>query len=135
MIQRFVPDSPTTSAMRYEVYRNKHSSEEQFDLINQIYKRVMSEDKALCDQAQRNLAAGVFINGEMHPRMEKGPLYFQKVVRDEVTAHAKREKAARKEIWPARQRLPDDEKGMQSQKDIDFCTGLACGVQQEGLAW
>lgn len=135
MIQRFVPDGPTTSAMRYEVYRNKNSSEEEFQLINQIYKRVMSEDKYLCDQAQRNISAGVFVNGEMHPRMEKGPLYFQKVVRDTVTAHAKREHVAKVEIWPARQQLPKDEMGILSRKDIDFCSGLACGASQESLAW
>ena len=133
MIQKFVPSGPTKSSMQYEVYRNKNSSEEEFQLINQIYKRVMSEDKELCDQAQKNLNAGVFVNGEMHPRLEKGPLYFQNVVRETVTAHYDCEKAAKGEIWPARQTLPN--KATVSQKDIDFCSGLTCQVGQEGLAW
>lgn len=61
----------------------------------------MSEDKVLCQAAQRNINAGVFVNGEMHPRLEKGPLYFQKLCRDTVVDHFEREKAARKQIWPA----------------------------------
>ncbi|KXL44793.1 hypothetical protein M433DRAFT_100246 [Acidomyces richmondensis BFW] len=133
MIQRFVPSSPTKSSMQYQVFRNKNSSEEDFQLVNQIYKRVMSEDKYLCDLAQKNLNAGVFINGEMHPRMEKGPLYFQKVVRDEVRAHHKREQLLRQEIWPARQTLPNT--AAISKEDIDFCSGLTCSTNQEALAW
>ena len=119
--------------MKYEVYRNKNSSEEDFQHINQIYKRIMSEDKGLCELSQRNLNTGVFVNGEMHPKMEKGPLYFQNVCRDTVMAHYKREQAAKQEIWPARQTLPD--KALISQKDIDFCSGLACHTNQEGLVW
>lgn len=49
--------------MHYQVFRNKNSSDADFELVNQIYKRIMSEDKALCDAAQKNLNAGVFING------------------------------------------------------------------------
>lgn len=122
-----------SSSMRYEVFRNKNSSEEDFQLVNQIYKRIMSEDKYLCDLTQRNLNAGVFVNGEMHPRMEKGPLYFQKFVRDTVMAHYKREQGVKQEIWPARQALPST--AMVSKEDIDFCSGLACQTNQEVLAW
>lgn len=139
MIQRFVPTGPTSSIMHYQVFRNKHSPDNDFTLVNDIYKRVMSEDKALCDAAQKNLNAGVFINGEMHPKMEKGPLYFQKKVREEVTIHHQREQKAKSEIWPARQRLPESEAAAISQSDIDFCKGLSTGScpaqMEEGLAW
>ncbi|KAF2768111.1 ISP domain-containing protein [Teratosphaeria nubilosa] len=134
MIQRFVPSGPTTSSMQYQVFRNKHSSDEQFDTVNQIYKRVMSEDKYLCDLAQKNLQAGVFVNGELHPKMEKGPLFFQKLCRDEVTAHHKREQAAKQEIWPSRQLLPQSAKV--SRDDEDFCAGLACDEKRkDSLVW
>ena len=135
MIQRFVPKGPKTSSMRYEVYRNKHSTDEQFDLVNQIYKRIMSEDKYLCDLAQKNLNAGVFVNGEMHPRLEKGPLHFQKTVRETVMEHYKREQYAKQEIWPARQQMPNTAKV--SMQDMEFCAGLAsCQVaNQEQLVW
>lgn len=135
MIQRFVPNGPVSSSMQYQVFRNKNSSDEQFELVNQIYKRIMSEDKYLCEYAQKNINAGVFVNGEMHPRLEKGPLYFQKLCRDTVTAHHEREKQVKKEIWPARQQLPNQPNSGVSKKDIDFCAGLACPATQEGLAW
>lgn len=93
----------------------------------------MSEDKALCDLAQKNLNSGVFVNGEMHPVMEKGPLFFQKLVRESVTEHHKREEAAKQEIWPARQQLPTT--AAMSNDDVDFCSGLACQSNQEGLVW
>ncbi|RMZ88477.1 hypothetical protein DV736_g4295, partial [Chaetothyriales sp. CBS 134916] len=131
--QRFVPRGPKSTLVRYEVFRNKNSSDEDFQLINEIYKRIMSEDKVLCDAAQRNINSGVFVNGEMHPKMEKGPLYFQKLVRESVTQHYKREQAAKAEIWPARQTLPTT--ASTTQKDLEFCSGLACFTNQEGLVW
>jgi hypothetical protein len=133
MIQKFAPSAPGTSSMRYEIFRNKHSSEEDFQRINTMYKRIMAEDKVLCDLSQRNLNAGVFVNGEMHPKMEKGPLFFQKVVRDTVYEHHKREKAAGKEIWPARQNLPNT--ASVSQEDVEFCNSLSCTANNEALVW
>ncbi|KAL4914516.1 Rieske [2Fe-2S] iron-sulfur domain-containing protein [Aspergillus aurantiobrunneus] len=123
-MQRFVPIHPGKSIMKYEVYRNKHSSDEDFELINSMYKRVMSEDKYLCNQTQKNLNAGVFVNGELHPTMEKGPLYFQKTVRDLVVQHFAKEEKAKQEIWPARQTLPKE--ATVSEKDVKFCSSLSC---------
>lgn len=131
--QRFVPRGPKNSLIRYEVFRNRNSSDEDFTLINEIYKRIMSEDKALCDLAQKNINAGVFVNGEMHPVMEKGPLFFQKLVRENVTEHRKKEETAKQELWPARQTLPAT--ASVSKTDIDLCSGLACQTNQEGLVW
>ena len=122
--------------MQYQVFRNKHSSTEDFELVNQIYKRVMSEDKFLCYNAQKNINAGVFVNGEMHPRLEKGPLYFQKQVRDMVTGHHKREQAAGKQLFASMQPLPTS--AMASQNEVDFCEGLSksqCVSAPEVLAW
>ncbi|PSN61674.1 ISP domain-containing protein [Corynespora cassiicola Philippines] len=135
MIQKFSPFAPGKSAMRYEIFRNKHSSDEDFKLISTMYARIMAEDKVLCDLAQRNLNTGVFIAGEMHPKMEKGPLFFQKTCREVVVEFHKREKAAGQEIWPARQELPSSAKV--SQDDIDFCSGLTCSTtnQNQALVW
>ncbi|QKX64599.1 uncharacterized protein TRUGW13939_11774 [Talaromyces rugulosus] len=125
-MQRFVPVSPTSAVMRYEVYRNKNATDEDFDYVNSMYKRIMSEDKYLCDLTQKNLNRGVFVNGLLHPEKEKGPLYFQKMVRDVVTEHYNREQKAKREIWPARQTLP--ELSIASEKDIEFCSGLSCNT-------
>ncbi|KAI1437100.1 hypothetical protein GGR50DRAFT_686084 [Xylaria sp. CBS 124048] len=133
-IQRFLPKGPNTSVMYYEVYRNKHSSAEDFQVINDIYKRVMSEDKYLCAGAHKNIQAGVFVNGELHPKMEQGALHFQKLVRDLVTAHHAREQKSREEIWPARQRLPGD--AVASEQDLGFCSSVDCAdLKKNGLDW
>ncbi|KAI1823801.1 hypothetical protein F4861DRAFT_531371 [Xylaria intraflava] len=133
-IQRFLPKGPNTSIMHYEVYRNKNSSDDDFQVINDIYKRVMSEDKYLCAKAHQNIQAGVFVNGELHPKMEQGALYFQKLVRDLVAAHHGREQRDKREIWPARQRLPGDAKA--SERDLGFCSSVDCaGLKKEGLDW
>jgi hypothetical protein len=125
---------PTNTLILYEVYRKKSSSDEDFHTIDSIYKRIMTEDKYLCNLTQKNLNSGVFVNGELHPTMEKGPLYFQQAVREIVQAHHKREQLEKQEIWPARQQLPSA--AVVSGRDIEFCSGLACQpTTQERLAW
>ena len=133
MIQKFLPAGPTKSSMSYEVYRNKNSSDEDFHLIADTYARVMSEDKVLCDLAQKNINAGVFVNGQLHPRWERGPLYFQQSVREAITEHYHREKREGREIWPARQQLPSGAEI--SEADLEICEGLMCGSKKEELAW
>ncbi|KAI6783464.1 uncharacterized protein J7T54_005493 [Emericellopsis cladophorae] len=134
MIQRFVPSGPNNSVMRYEVFRNKNSTDEDFELITSMYKRIMSEDKYLCANAQKNLNKGVFVNGEMHPRMEKGPLYFQRLVREHMVAHHKREQDAGREIWPSRQQIPSS--ATASNNDMKLCSSLECPVaNKEALAF
>ncbi|KAL8393946.1 hypothetical protein RB595_003636 [Gaeumannomyces hyphopodioides] len=133
MIQRFVPFGPNKSQMRYEVYRNKNSSDEDFKTISDMYKRIMSEDKYLCANAQRNIDAGVFVNGELHPDLEKGPLYFQKVVREVVTEHFEKERKGGAEIWPARQKVPEKGAGEATKEDRAFCAAVeTCGKQKAG---
>jgi len=134
-IQRFVPHGPGKSTMKYEVFRNKNSSDEDFETISSMYKRIMSEDKYLCANAQKNINAGVFVNGLLHPKMEKGPLFFQKCVRDCVTEHHKREQDAGDEIWPSRQQLPAGSDT--AQKDIGFCSKIDCcsKINKEALAF
>jgi hypothetical protein len=134
-----MPKSPTESVMYYEVWKNKNSSQEDFLLISDTYKRVMGEDKVLCERAQKNIESGMFINGELHPHMEKGPLFFQKRCREIVMEHGMKEKKAGKKIWPAKQQL-DAATGTEgiSKEMEDFCEGLSCGTENDGksdLAW
>jgi hypothetical protein len=136
-MQKFMPKSPTESVMYYEVWRNKHSKEEDFLLISDTYKRVMGEDKVLCERAQKNIEAGIFVNGELHPHMEKGPLFFQKRCREIVMEHGMKEKKAGQKIWPAKQQLEPTGTSAISKEMEDFCEGLACGNDNEksDLAW
>ncbi|TLD21347.1 hypothetical protein PspLS_09262 [Pyricularia sp. CBS 133598] len=135
MIQRFVPLGPSKSQMRYEVYRNKNSSDADFKTISDMYKRIMSEDKYLCANAQKNIDAGVFVNGELHPDLEKGPLFFQKTVREVVTEHWEKEQRENggEEIWPARQKVSEKGIGEVTKQDDNFCKMVeSCGRAKAG---
>ncbi|CAI7606617.1 unnamed protein product [Penicillium discolor] len=122
-MQRFTPTSPTQCVMRYEVYRHKDATDEAFNLISDMYKRIMSEDKYLCVHSQKNLNAGIFVNGQLHPEMEKGPLHFQKTVREVVTEHHAKEEAAGHQIWPAKHDLPAEVAVSQDQENVALRTG------------
>jgi hypothetical protein len=119
--------------MEYDVYRHKDASDEDFEKIDSMFKRILHEDKWLCNNAQKNLNAGVFVNGEMHPKMESGPGFFQKSVREHILRHRKLEEATGEEIWPARQILPGGAR--ESKEDLEFCSGLACSKARADLAW
>lgn len=116
--------------MRYEVYRNKNSGDEDFNVINEMYKRIMSEDKYLCLNAQKNINAGIFVNGELHPEMEKGPLFFQRRVREIITEHWKKEQETGSEIWPAQQQVPKTAEV--SQSDSKLCSAVDCCSRNKG---
>jgi hypothetical protein len=136
MIQKFLPTTPNSSLMSYEIYRNKHSTDAQFHLIADMYERVMREDKVLCDAAQRNLDRGVFVNGQLHPKYEKAPLFFQDTVRRVVKEHWEREKTKGREIWPAKRTMRENVE--RSEEDEEVCRGVECmggGGQKEVLAW
>lgn len=70
-IQRMIPVTATTSKIENEVYRHKNATDEEFANINDFYHQVLDEDKALCEGTQRNINAGVYVNGEFHPDKEK----------------------------------------------------------------
>lgn len=118
--------------MEYEVYRHKDASDADFENIDQIFKRVLAEDKWLCNGTQQTLNAGVHVAGPLHPRFEQGPLYFQQLVKDAVMAHRKEEVKQKKEIWPAARSTGYDDDSDESA----FCASLQCdSKQREALAW
>lgn len=65
------PITATTSKIEYEVFRHTTAGDEEFKAINDFYVQVLNEDKELCEAAQKNLSAGVFITGELHPEKER----------------------------------------------------------------
>ena len=97
-LMRCVPTSVGTCSMEYEVYRHKEASDEDFDYIDSSFKRVLNEDKYLCDEVQKNLNAGVFVNGQLHPGLESAPLFFQNTVRSLLRKHREEEKREKKEL-------------------------------------
>jgi hypothetical protein len=123
--------------MSYEIYRNRHSTSAEFHLIADMYERVMREDKVLCDAAQRNLDRGVFVNGQLHPKYEKAPLFFQDTVRTVVREHWERERREGREVWPAKRTMRENVE--RSEEDEEVCRAVECmgggGGKKEVLAW
>jgi hypothetical protein len=117
--------------MEYEVYRNKEASDEDFEYIDSFFKRVLNEDKHLCNAAQKNLDAGVFVNGQLHPDLESAPLFFQNTVRGLLRNHRDEEKRQNMELWPACQSSP----GSATAEDINFCAELTCTGKYDNLEW
>lgn len=129
---RCVPTSATTCSMEYEVYRHKDASDKDFEEIDGFFKRVLGEDKWLCNHTQASLSAGVYVSGRLHSEYESGPLYFQELVKAAVLEHSKEEKKLGKEVWPAAQTVTGDK----VTKELEFCSGLACDPKkQEVLSW
>lgn len=131
-LMRCVPTSVNTCSMEYEVYRHKNASDEDFNNIDQIYKRILAEDKWLCNLTQKNLDSGVYVNGQLHSDYESGPLYLQGLVKEAVLKHRAEEVKQKKDIWPATPSLS----GLQgSTEDDDFCSSLKCHDRASELNW
>ncbi|KAM5343356.1 hypothetical protein ACJ41O_011893 [Fusarium nematophilum] len=130
-----IPTSPTTSRMRYEVYRNKNSSEEDFKESVDFFKQVENEDKYLGNNAQKGLNSDTYTAGPLHSYMERAVEYFESVLRSTLKKHVEEEKALGKEVWPARRTIPN----AQLDEDEAFCRGVcesAKATNGKGtLAW
>ncbi|KAF5674677.1 cytochrome p450 oxidoreductase [Fusarium heterosporum] len=130
-IMRCIPISASQTKMEYEVYRHNDASDHDFNNISDCFKQILKEDKDLCNAAQKNLNAGIFVNGELHPRVEKGPLFFQELTRSLVMEHHKQEEGVGQQIWPA---APKAATSGEAQEDVDFCNKLECSGS-DGLEW
>ncbi|KAJ4344846.1 uncharacterized protein N0V89_012590, partial [Didymosphaeria variabile] len=108
---------------------HKSANDEDFEHINQFFKRVLAEDKWLCNLTQSNLNAGIYVNGQLHSTHEQGPLYFQSLVKKAVKDHKQQEQKLGEEIWPARQKVNTPE----ISKELQFCSGLACGKGNQSI--
>lgn len=118
--------------MEYEVYRHKAASDEDFNNIDQIFKRILGEDKWLCNLTQKNLDSGVFVNGQMHNSFESGPLYLQRFVKEAVMRHRTEEVKLKKELWPA---TPRTVGAVDAKEEENFCSSLKCYDRSKELNW
>ncbi|KAK7223097.1 hypothetical protein V2G26_011100 [Clonostachys chloroleuca] len=130
-LMRVVPVSPNETLMQYEVWRHKDATDEEFEEVDKFFKQVESEDKALCNAAQKNLNSGTYITGDLHSFNEKGVLHFQQHLKKLLVAHHEKEEREGGEIWPARQRVIRN--GLD--EEIKFCEGLACGADRKKIDW
>lgn len=129
-LMRVVPVSETQVSMQYEVYRNINSSDQDFEEMDRFFKQVEGEDKYLCTNAQKNLNAGGYVSGPLHPHNEKGVLHFKSLVKKILAEHREKEKSLGQEITPAK-RAPNS-------TDIDeeelFCKDV-CNSTAGDIAW
>ncbi|KAF7554871.1 hypothetical protein G7Z17_g2596 [Cylindrodendrum hubeiense] len=130
-LMRVVPTSPTTTSTQYEVYRHRGATDEEFKEIHDFFTQVETEDKGLCNAAQKNLNAGTYVSGDLHSSNEKGVLHFQKHLKETVMEHRAREQKAGGEIWPTR-RIPSNAQGLK--EEIAFCEGL-CSTEGSKMEW
>lgn len=114
-IQKILPQTPNKITKHYEIYRHKDRSDNEWKTISGAYTSAMRAEKVV----------------------ETAPSFFQTAVRDVITEHYKKEKAAGKKIWPSRPPSRPATVGIADQADEDeeICAGLACGPQKEVLAW
>ncbi|KAH7214446.1 Rieske [2Fe-2S] iron-sulfur domain-containing protein [Fusarium oxysporum] len=141
-IQHFNVDKPDKDGMGiYSTFyypnasitiSSNSASDEDFNEISNCFKQILKEDKDLCNAAQKNLNAGIFVNGELHPRVEKGPLFFQETTRKLVMEHHQQEGHEGHEIWPA---APKNGQSGNGQDDIDFCNKLEACAGSDSLMW
>lgn len=131
---QIVPTSASTSTMRYEVYRRKGIDPEVVKKEIDFYNQVEGEDKWLANGAQGNLNSGTYVAGPLHPELEEGVAYCEKIIREIVYRHAEREKKEGRQIWPATREV----NGKQIKDDEALCRDICertNGAVQEQLAW
>ncbi|KAF5253696.1 hypothetical protein FANTH_1388 [Fusarium anthophilum] len=136
-IQRMIPVDATHTRIENEVFRHESAGDEIFKSTMEFYAQVLEEDKELCESAQVNLEAGVFINGELHPDKERGPIHFQNTVRQHVMEHRKKEVELGHEILPAMPEVVGPLKTSTYDKDAMLCSQLereSCGARAT-FAW
>lgn len=131
-IMRVVPTGPITVTTEYEVYRNPASPNEAFDRAAEFFESIELEDYDLMNGVQKNLNAGVFVNGPLHSAREGAILHFNRLIQKNLEEHRKEEEAAGHIIKPA-QRNQQLYKSIQAQEN--FCAGVcACKAEANGAA-
>lgn len=127
-IMRIIPTGPRTVTQEYEVFRNIHITDEEFQDADKFFKEFEYEDKALCENVGCNLASNTYVQGPLHPEKENGVLHFKTLVKSELKKHDALEKGVGKQIWPARR---DQELESSVDEDESFCKGI-CGTGDGG---
>ena len=104
-LMRCIPTGPKTSRQEFDVFKlhTQKGTPEDYQAMIEFYKRVESEDVALCNATQRNMERGVYVAGPLHPFREEGVIAFQEMVQRLLQEHLVLEAANGSEIWPARQ--------------------------------
>ncbi|KAI9010265.1 hypothetical protein DFJ74DRAFT_686543 [Hyaloraphidium curvatum] len=91
---RWTPVTANETVLHAEVFVAKHTTKEEFDEFIKFFYEVDIEDFFLASFTHRNLQAGVYSQGCLHPKKENSLIYYQNSVRTKLIEHAKKEKEA-----------------------------------------
>ncbi|KAL6231208.1 hypothetical protein BDW75DRAFT_244142 [Aspergillus navahoensis] len=82
-----------------------------------------SKKLGICEGVQRSLRTGVFLNCELHPAKEKGPLRSRESLREMVMEHAKKKERLGAKSWPAVPKMMSEEARFCDRLDSKGCPG------------
>jgi len=83
-VERFDPVNPKRTRLRYSYALAPGAMEDDTDILR-VSSEVTAEDIAICEAVQRNLDTGVYDEGWLSPRHERGVAAFQGWVRAALT--------------------------------------------------
>jgi len=121
--------------MRYEVYRRKGVSAEEYKDELDFYNQVEGEDKFLANGAQGNLNTGMYTAGPLHPDLEEGVAYVEGLIRNMLHEHVERERSEGHQIWPAKRQMHGKELNEDEALCNEVCSTAAGGGPATQLAW
>jgi len=77
---RFNPIAVNQTLFEIDVYAHKSKSAIEMEEFVKFLKQVQLEDMELSTGSQRNLRAGIYSRGILHPEKENGVIYYQSLV-------------------------------------------------------
>lgn len=85
-------DDPTKSIMDFDYYHRSPAGSEEFEKYYKFARTVALEDHELCEKAQENLDAGIYMGGILNPNKENGVAYYQARVLEMCSAQYEKER-------------------------------------------
>lgn len=98
---RVLPMSAGHTILQYDIYTKKGLADAEKKEFVDFLQLVELEDFNLCQLTQKNLNQGIYNSGFLHPKKERGVLFYQGLVRDMVKEHLALEDAKGGPINPA----------------------------------
>jgi choline monooxygenase len=80
-VERFLPAGPDGTIIVYDYFFADPDAAEANAAIEHMSVEVLDEDRAICEEVQRNLEAGVYEAGVLSPRHENGVAAFHEWLR------------------------------------------------------
>ncbi len=81
---RVNPRSANETVLEYAIRFRKDLPNEKRQEFMDFINCLTLEDIAMCEAVQKNMEAGVYTHGYLHPKRENGVIYFHELVRSAV---------------------------------------------------